>query len=129
VRDLAVLVVACAALAGCGGTQDDAATTAARRLLDAAAAGDGPGACAALAAPTRDELEQSSGKPCEEAVLEEGLGDGEGPASVEVYETMAQVVVGSETVFLSRYDGRWKVVAAACTAVPGRPYDCSIGLP
>ena len=127
-RDLAVLVVACAALAGCGGTQDDAATTAARRLLDAAAAGDGPGACAALAAPTRDELEQSSGKPCEKAVLEEELG-GDGPASVEVFDTMAQVVVGAETVFLSRYDGRWRVVAAGCTPVPDRPYDCSIGLP
>ena len=129
VRDLAVLVVACAALAACGGTQDDAATTAARRLLDAAAASDGAGACAALAPPTRDELEQSSGKPCEEAVLEEELGGGDGPASVEVFDTMAQVVVGAETVFLSRYDGRWRVVAAACTAVPDRPYDCSIGLP
>ena len=28
-----------------------------------------------------------------------------------------------------RYDGRWRVVAAACTPVPDRPYDCSIGLP
>ncbi|MGF9753974.1 hypothetical protein AAII07_02135 [Microvirga sp. 0TCS3.31] len=128
-RDLAVLGVACAALAGCGGTQDDAATTAARRLLDAAAASDGAGACAVLAAPTRDELEQSSGKPCDEAVLEEELGSGDGPASVEVFDTMAQVVVGAETVFLSRYDGRWRVVAAACTPVPDRPYDCSIGLP
>jgi hypothetical protein len=129
VRYLAVLGVACAALSGCGGTQDDAATTVARRLLDAAAAGDGAGACAALAAPTRDELEQSSGKPCEEAVLEEDLGGGDGPAGVEVFDTMAQVVVGAETVFLSRYDGRWRVVAAACTPVPDRPYDCSIGLP
>ena len=128
-RRLGVLAVAVLALASCAGSQDDAATTAALLLLDAAAGRDGAAACAALAGPTRDELEQSSGKPCEEAVLEEGLGDGEGPASVEVYETMAQVVVGSETVFLSRYDGRWKVVAAACTAVPGRPYDCSIGLP
>jgi hypothetical protein len=129
VRDLAVLGVACAAFSGCGGTQDDAATTAARRLLDAAAGRDGAAACAALAAPTRDELEQSSGKPCAEAILEEELGDDEGRASVKVYDTMAQVVVGAETVFLSRYDGRWKVVAAACTLVPGRPYDCSIGLP
>lgn len=128
-RDAAVLGVACAALTGCGGTQDDAATTVARRLLDAAAASDGAAACAALAAPTRDELEQSSGKPCEEAVLEEDLGGGDGPASTEVFDTMAQVVVGAETVFLSRYDGRWRVVAAACTPVPGRPYDCGIGLP
>ena len=124
-----MLGVACAALSGCGGTQDDAATTVARRLLDAAAASDGAGACAALAAPTRDELEQSSGKPCEEAVLEEDLGGGDGPTSAEVFDTMAQVVVGAETVFLSRYDGRWRVVAAGCTPVPDRPYDCSIGLP
>jgi hypothetical protein len=129
VRDLAVLGVACAALAGCSGTQDDAATTVARRLLDAAAASDGAAACAALAAPTRDELEQSSGKPCEEAVLEEDLGGGDGAASAEVFDTMAQVAIGAETVFLSRYDGRWRVVAAACTPVPDRPYDCSIGLP
>jgi hypothetical protein len=121
--------VACAALAGCGGTQDDAATAAARELLDAAAGSDGSAACAALTAPTRDELEQSSGKPCEEAVLEEELGSGDGPASAEVFDTMAQVVVGAETVFLSRYDGRWRVVAAACTPVPDRPYDCAIGLP
>ena len=126
-----LVALACAAslcASGCAGSQDDAATTAALRLLDAAAAGDGVAACAALAAPTRDELEQSSGKPCEEAVLEEELG-GDGSASVEVFDTMAQVVVGAETVFLSRYDGRWRVVAAGCTPVPDRPYDCSIGLP
>lgn len=128
-RSLAALVVASVGLAGCAGSQDDAATIPALRLLDAAAGRDGAAACAALAAPTRDELEQSTGKPCVEAVLEEGLGDGEGPASVEVYDTMAQVVVGAETVFLSRYDGQWKVIAAACTAVPDRPYDCGIGLP
>jgi hypothetical protein len=46
-----------------------------------------------------------------------------------VYEAMARVVVGAQTVFLSRYDGSWKVVAAACRPVAGQPYDCSIGLP
>ena len=52
-----------------------------------------------------------------------------GEARVEVFDSMAQVRVGADTVFLSRYDGGWRVVAAACTPVPGRPYDCSIGLP
>ena len=48
---------------------------------------------------------------------------------VEVFDTTAQADVGSETLFLSRFDGRWLVIAAACTPVPERPYDCSIGLP
>jgi hypothetical protein len=129
-RSLAVLgVLGVAALSGCAGSQDDAAMTTALGLLDAAAGGDGPAACAVLAAPTRDELEQSSGKPCEEAVLQEDLGAASGVDRVDVFDSTARVVAGSQTVFLSRYDGRWKVVAAACTPVPDRPYDCSIGLP
>jgi hypothetical protein len=124
-----LVALACAAslcASGCAGSQDDAATRAALRLLDAAAAGDGAAACAA---PTRDELEQSSGKPCEEAVLEEELDGASDADRVDVFNSMARVAAGSQTVFLSRYDGRWKVVAAACTSVPDRPYDCSIGLP
>lgn len=117
------------ALGGCAGSQDDAAGAAAERLLTAAGQGDGAAACDALAPPTRGELEKSAGKPCEEAVLEEDLTQGEGPARVTVFDSMAQVVRGPETVFLSRFDGEWLVVAAACTPVPGRPYDCSIGLP
>lgn len=130
VPGLVALAVAAAVLTGCAGTQDDAATAAALELIDAADARDGAAACAALAPPTRDELEQSSGKPCDEAVLAEEIGAGDEAATrTQVFDTMAQVVVGAETLFLSRYDGRWMVVAAACTAVPDRPYDCSIGLP
>lgn len=131
-RDRIRVAVACVATlvaSGCAGSQDDAAASAAQELLAAVRDGDGPAACAALAQPTRDELEQSSGEPCERAVLEEQLGDGSGETLVEVFDSMAQVRVGSETVFLSRYDGRWRVVAAACTPVADRPYDCSIGLP
>lgn len=39
---------------------------------------------------------------------------------------MAQARFESDTVFLSRFDGEWLVVAAACTPVSGHPYDCSI---
>ena len=116
-------------LAGCGGTQDEPAGASARRLLDAVQGGDGASACAQLAPAARSELEQQSGASCEEAILQEDLGDGSGELSVEVFDTMAQARVGDQTVFLSRYDGRWLVVGAACTPVPGRPYDCSIGLP
>jgi hypothetical protein len=116
-------------LAGCAGAQDAAAGSAARDLLDAVRDGDGAAACAALAAPTRDELEQTSGKACPAAVLEEDLSGGTDELRVQVFDSMAQVRAGAETVFLSRFDGRWLVVAAACTAVPAEPYDCSIGLP
>ena len=128
-RSLAVLGVAVTSLSGCAGSQDDPASTAALRLLEAAADGDGDTACAALAAPVREELEQSSGRPCEQAVLEEDLGGASGAERVDVFDSMARVVAGGQTVFLSRYDGRWKVVAAACTPVDDRPYDCGIGLP
>lgn len=116
-------------LAGCAGTQDAAAGAAAERLLSAAGQGDGAAACDALAPATRSELERTSGEPCEEAVLDEGLEADGGPATVTVFDSMAQVVRGAQTVFVSRFDDEWLVVAAACTAVPSRPYDCSIGLP
>ena len=121
--------VATALLTGCAGSQDEPAGSSARRLLEAAQGGDGAAACEQLAPAARSELEQQSGTACEEAILEEDLGDGSGELVVEVFDTMAQARVGDQTVFLSRYDGRWLVVGAACTPVPGRPYDCSIGLP
>lgn len=126
---ITTLVLGSLLLTGCAGAQDDPAADAARRLLDAARDRDGAAACELLAPATRDELEQSSGAPCERAVLAEDLGAGSGQVTVEVFDSMAQAHVGSDTVFLSRFDDRWLVVAAACTPVPGHPYDCSIGLP
>jgi hypothetical protein len=82
-----------------------------------------------LAPATRSELEQTSGKPCEQAVLEEDLTSPDASARVSVFDSMAKVAIGPETVFLSRFDGTWLVVAAACTPVKAQPYDCSIGLP
>ncbi len=120
-------VVACLALTSCVGTQDEAAGTAAQRLLDAVAQGDGASACAVLAPAARAELEDTSGKPCPEAVLDEDVGSASTPEAVEVYDRMAQVRFASGPVFLSRFDGEWLVVGAACTPEPGdRPYDCSI---
>lgn len=132
-RELSCLAV-CAGLltvlTACGGTQDAEAATAARQLLTAAADGDGGGACELLAPATRDELEQSSGTPCAEAVVEQDLGSsGAERVAVEVFDTDAQARAGGATLFLSRFDGRWLVVAAACERVPQEPYDCGIELP
>lgn len=123
------MLAACTVLAGCGGTQDAAVAEASTSLLEAVDQGDGGAACALLAPAVRAEIEDTTGKPCERAILDEPLGDASGPAQVEVFDTAAQAVVGSETLFLSRFDGRWLVIAAACTAVPDQPYDCSIGMP
>ena len=61
------------ALSACGGAQDDAVESAADRFYAALDADDGATACALLSARTRDELEQSAGESCDEAVLEEDL--------------------------------------------------------
>jgi hypothetical protein len=122
----AVAVAAALLLAACAGTQDEPATAAARDLLAAAGRGDGGAACALLAPAAVEELEQSSGKPCDEAVLDEDLGSGDTRLDVEVFDTMAQVRFEDETVFLSRFDGDWLVVGAGCVPQPTGPYDCSI---
>jgi hypothetical protein len=125
-RKTVVLFVATGILlTGCSNSADQSAGTSAEELLSSAADGDGARACEVLSPSTRSELEQSSGKPCAQAILEEHLSSG-ALGKVDVFDTMAVVHVGTETVFLSRFDSRWLVIAAACTAVPGRPYDCAI---
>ena len=116
-----------AALSGCAGTQDEPAGSTAQDFLGAVEAQDGRAACALLAPAARAELEDSSGAPCAEAVLEEDLGGPSSSSTVEVYDSMAQVRSGPETLFLAQFDGDWLVIGAACTARPGdQPYDCSI---
>jgi len=77
-------------LAGCSSSADQSAGASAEQLLSSAAQGDGTRACEVLSPSTRSELEQSSGKPCAQAILEEDLPSG-GLEKVEVFETMAIV--------------------------------------
>jgi hypothetical protein len=112
-------------LASCSSPEADAATSAAERLVAAVSRGNGSGACGLLAPAARTDLEDSTGTPCEEAILREPVGTG-GAVAVEVFDTMAQVRLQDDTVFLSRFDGEWLVVAVACTPDPPGPYDCSI---
>jgi hypothetical protein len=119
------VVLACL-LTGCGNSENSAAEAVARRLLEATGRSDGQGACGVLSPHTRAELEQSTGRPCERAILEEDIGEGGTVRDAQVFDTMAQVRFDDETVFLSKFDSGWLVVATACTPRPARPYDCSV---
>ncbi|GEK20910.1 hypothetical protein CXY01_14300 [Cellulomonas xylanilytica] len=121
------------ALVGCGiarpGTET--AGTTAEEFYRAVAADDGPGACALLAPTTVEALEEDSGEPCDEAVLDGEVGDtltaraddAAGPTA-RVAGRQAQVVLTTDVVFLTVSGDHWLVRAAGCDARPDRPYDC-----
>jgi hypothetical protein len=119
---LALLVLAAS---GCTSADQDDAVAAADGFVTAVDRHDGKAACAVLAPATVSELEQSTKKPCEQAVLEEAR-----PASPRVdaktYATMAQVRYRDDVLFVTRFGSTWKVMAAACTKKTGDPYDCDI---
>ncbi len=114
-------------LTGCGSQpHEDAVTSVAEAFHRAFAENDGAAACAELAPKTRSELEQSAGKPCAEAVLEEPVEPTAELGRVEVFGTQALVGDGKGATFLARFPEGWKVMAAACKPQPRAPYDCSI---
>jgi hypothetical protein len=121
---VAVLLVG---LTGCGSQpHEDTVTSVAEAFHEAFAANDGAAACERLAPQTLSELEQSAGKPCAQAVLEEPVSPSSATERVEVFGTQAMVGEGKGAVFLARFPDGWKVMAAACEPRPSQPYDCSI---
>ena len=122
----AALALLTGVVTGCGQVHDDAVRRTAVDFYAALAAGDGTAACDALAPKTRSELEKSAGRPCAKAVLEEDVPGVSDPTDVRVFGTQAEVTWRGETTFLARFQGGWKVMAAACTKRESRPYDCTI---
>jgi len=124
---LLALLLAALGLNGCAGQlrSEDAAVEAAARFADALRAGDGDAACEVLAASTVSELEESSGKPCAAAVLEE-VQPPTLSGRTDVYGTAAVVRARTGPVFVSRFAGGWRVVAVECTPAPPGPYDCAV---
>jgi hypothetical protein len=116
--------------AGCANTQSSDVTSVAGRFYAAAHSGDGGAACALLAPRTRDELEQSAGRPCEQAIVGEDLSQPGESNRVSTFGTAAQVRYAGETTFLSRFKGGWLVVAAGCSPARDRGssdrYDCHV---
>ena len=125
-------VAAASLLGACGAADRGDVSSAAQRFYDAVGSGDGSAACLLLAAPTRASLEQSAGKPCDRAVLEEHLPSGAADTgAVEVHGQMAMVRWAGDTTFLSRYAEGWLVYAAGCTSPPERAthadrFDCTL---
>lgn len=123
---VALVPLAALLLAGCGsvGERGDAAASTATRMLGAVEAGDGAEACAVLAPDTVADLEESAGRPCAEAILDEELPGAGAVTGTDVYGQWAQVRLTEDTVFLAAFPGGWRVVAAGCTPRADRPYDC-----
>jgi hypothetical protein len=124
---VAITALTIGLVTSCGASQDQSVTEAAESYAEALAQDNGASACSVLAPSTRSELEQSSGKDCTEAILDEAVTDMGARVSVAAYGTMAQVRFASDTVFLTRFRTGWRVLAAACTPPEGvGPYDCQV---
>jgi hypothetical protein len=111
---------------GCGSSPDAAVSRVADDFEAAVSGGDAEAACRLLAASTLDELEQSSGRPCAESILDEVAAGGQ-RAAVARYGTAAQATYRDDVLFLTEGPSGWRVLAAGCTPGPGSaPYDCGI---
>jgi hypothetical protein len=113
-------------LAGCGSPRAGSASSAARHFEDAVAAEHWPTACDLLAPSTREELERSEGTPCDAALPHSSIRDPGLLRSVHPFGTMAVARFAEDTVFLTRPDHRWLVLAAGCAPGSGAAYECRV---
>ncbi|MEU6890309.1 hypothetical protein ABZ934_00640 [Streptomyces sp. NPDC046557] len=125
---MAVALLLTGLAVGCGtaGVREDDARTAATGFERALDAKDFAGVCARLAPQTRDELENSEGKGCADAVPGLSLPAAGDLVRVRVYGRQAQASGPGDTLFLSQFDHGWKVVAAGCEPRQGQPYQCTV---
>ena len=114
------LTTACGAAPG-----TDGVTRATDDWLAAARAKDATALCRLLT-PAAAESAVTGDQTCPQAVGDLRL-SGTGPVGqVEVWSDRAQVRAGTDTLFLTKINGDWRVSAAGCSARPGRPYDCEV---
>ena len=127
-RVAAVVAATVLATGGCGGSPDTAVSSVSDAFRQAVAGQEGTRACDLLSAQTVSEIEQSSGKPCATAVLQENVPTTGGASAVRVYGQMAQVRYGDDTVFLSHFHEGWRLVAAGCRLSSGaaQRFDCRV---
>jgi len=128
-RRTGLMVLACAVcLTGCAtlGERESAASRAALRFERSVRQADWPRACAALAPQTRQELTESAKAPCAKALAEEKLPYAGALRGSEVYGQQAQVVLTTDTLFLSSFPTGWLITAAGCEPRSQQPYQCQV---
>ncbi|HET6627031.1 MAG TPA: hypothetical protein VFG63_11650 [Nocardioidaceae bacterium] len=124
---LAAVLLTLGAAAGCGNADDHAVTDTADAFYAAVASDDGAAACALLAPRTRSELEQSAGKPCDTAILEEDIPEAGQARRTQVFGKMGQVQYAGDTAFLAEFHSGWRMMALICAPTPkDLPYDCKV---
>jgi hypothetical protein len=112
---------------GCSSDQVPDVTAAAQGFYAAVGQSEAGAACKLLSPAARTDLEQSSGKACPDAVLEEELPRTDEVESAQVYGTMAIVTTGEDTMFLGRFRGGWLVTAVGCRPSGNADrFDCSV---
>ena len=104
----------------------ESAAGVAGRFLAAVAADDGGAACGVLTPDAVAAIEEDSGDPCADAVLDEDLPSPRPPTDTAVYGQWARVRLGDQAVFLAMFPGGWRVAAAGCRPRGERPYDCAV---
>ncbi|MEU4212460.1 hypothetical protein AB0F13_21100 [Streptomyces sp. NPDC026206] len=128
-RTGAVLAAALlATTAGCGTLPErrDDVRAAAVRFEQALQAAQQTPLCDALAAGTREELEESAQRPCEQALDRQELPVAGAVRHVDVYGDQARAVLEHDTLFLARFPTGWKVTAAGCEPRSDQPYQCVV---
>ena len=126
-RLVLVLGASIVATSACSSPQEGEVERVAGSFYAAVDRGDGAAACALLSPTTRQELEDSTRKPCDEAVLDEVRPPGTDVTDVGAYGTTAHVQFAADTLFLTRFRGDWLVLAAACQQPAGADtYECGI---
>ncbi|MEU6866167.1 hypothetical protein ABZ924_23395 [Streptomyces sp. NPDC046876] len=130
VPHLLLALAAAVLVSGCGASAPrvNGAQSSALAFARAVAGDDFRAACALLAPGTRQELEEGEQKPCASALAGQDL-PGARTRTVrgtEVYGRQAMVRLEEDTLFLSRFDGGWRVVAAGCRPEADEPYRCAV---
>ena len=121
------LVPALLLAAGCASSGPHDGPRAAANFFEASwARHDGAAVCRVLAPQARAAVSQSARKPCAAGILDEDLPTSGPPGTTRVWGRAAQVQVPGDTLFLSRFPSGWKVIAAGCTPLAGKLYDCQV---
>jgi outer membrane murein-binding lipoprotein Lpp len=122
----AAVVVAAAMLAGCSSTPERGAVSAtAQRFVRAVEAKQGAAACDRLTGSARQAVSGATKTPCARAVLNVDE-RGDRVRRVQVWGDAAQVVIGSDTLFLHRQRAGWAVRAAGCRRQANGVYNCEV---